>query len=118
MTLKHLLLRGALATVFFFALLFAVVVAKVIFYVVSGIAYSGSTGMAHAAFVENVAPLGRFLLCFLVFGGVGVVINAFWPTSRVWPQAIIGFAVLGGAASLALPSMGQELHDLILSAFE
>lgn len=78
-------------------------------YVVTAIAFSGSTGQRHAQFFEGLAPFGLGLALVVMSGWAATLVNA-GLAARGWNfKAIALAAVLGGLVSIADPPLARRL---------
>lgn len=98
----------------FAGLLLACAAVTLAILVFSAIAFSGSTGQAHAAFWQRIEPLFVFSIGAVAAGGIASVANALVTSRGIWFWPIMLFSALGGTATVLSPPLAASLAHLAM----
>ena len=110
--LKRVLITFA----FLLSAVIMVAFATLVFAVVSGIAFSGSTGSAHQGFLDSLAPVLFFISGAIAFGGLVALVNAAATKQGLWVKSIAASSALGGIFAALNPTVAKNLFSLLTPA--
>jgi len=85
-------------------------------YIASAIAFSGSTGFAHKAFFDRLAPFISFTEGAIAVGGFVAIFNAIFVSAGIWSRSIAASALVGGLFSALNPVVTRSLQSHFLPA--
>jgi hypothetical protein len=101
----------------FVVVVVALAIVLLLFYIVTAIAFSGSTGNAHRSFLESLAPVFRFVIGAVATGGLVGLVNALVATRGVWALPLAGISIVGGLVAMANPEVANTLAELAFPAY-
>lgn len=96
----------------------AQVLAIYVFLLATMLAFLGSTGSAHAAFVRPFAPIAYFAAGALASAGLLTLVNGIVAPHRFWLKSVIAAAFVGGLAVAVLPNLGSRLTELAIPVLQ